>query len=296
MLFANPFFFSGANTSIGPGIAIVGPGGSPGANVSDKYTFTSNTMTLGPFTNVRSAYACIGNYTVGYNVSGSAQATSDKLTYLTNTVTAGGNLASASYFTVGFGNATVGIIGAGTGGVVSKYAYSTDTVTTSPAIFPSTANFQLAAASTATTGVITGANNGGTTTSLYALSTDSISSGGALTVVRCQHAGGGNTTKAIFAGGYQYTGNGVYLATSDIYTYASNTCAGGSNLTAARNDLAGVSTPTAALFAGGYQGNSGVYQATVNIYNYSTAAMSTGTSLRIGRNDINALSTSPGGF
>ncbi len=232
------------------GIAVFGGGYNGTTTISNTsiYTYSTNTATLGNnFAYSSDGLAAISNSAIGVfgggvysNAYGSSPiSTTSIYTYSSNATTLGGDLSYIIYASAASGNSSLGVFGGGVNTAVNTGAVPVSM------------------------------------TSIYTYSSNTAITGGNLSYAALSLGAAGNSTVAIFAGGYSSINlNANNLSFTSIYTYSSNSAVAGTNLNTVGYG-AGASTPTLCVFSNA---------SNTTVYTYSSNSFISGGNLSISNN------------
>lgn len=265
---------------------------------AERYTFVSDVVA--PLANAASATngrAGVGDTTAAVmtNTGSTSKFAYASLTWLTGTAMTYKTLLGA------VGNSTKGLFAGGrdngstTVASTETYTFANNTVAAGGTL--TVARTQMAGAGNQTIGVLYGGLNASSavvgSVDRYTFSNDSVAAGTDLTA-NYRHAGAGDGTIALFAGGII---SSVTVASTLKYTVATALTAAGTSLTQARNRLAAASAKnTAAFFSGTTSTTNSTAVATVDRYTYATDAVAAGSSLAAVRFSQTAVCSQPGHF
>ena len=210
--------------------------------------------------------------------------TVDKFEINSESVSPGTNLTQPWFRAAAISNGEFGWIVKGTIDQITYSTYADRHIFASDSYIPA-ANFggdqhSMCGGSNTTTGIIGSGRLYGTGTIKYTWSTETIVSGTALSLGRRASSAAGNTTFAIFGGGF--TSGAVASAYIDKYEYSTdNVIPGGAVLSVARGNLSACGNSDLALFTGG--GPWSGYTNYTDIYDYSTNIVTPGAVLTVDR-------------
>ena len=274
-------------------------------NYVGVYTFATNVMVSGTVLLSTVSYgACVGDsihavYCGGSHIAPPAASvilnTTSNYTYSTNTIVAGSNLSTTSWFNAGASNSVTGIVGGGlnttaTGsgtGITNLITYTSGTFVVGSTL--ATAPWSGCATGTLTDAMFIGGQNGQSNSLLnsivdynYASNTNALMTANTFysDAYRCA---GGNSTMAVIGGSVSSGAN-----VTELFNYAAKTVVSGSGLTYNSSKMAGASSSTTAIFAGGYISS---FLNTVSLYSYANNVATAAATLGIQAEGI--ASTAP---
>ena len=210
----------------------------------------------------------------------------EKINFSTGSKASGGSLTlgKRGQGAHSFANGTAIMPGGYNGAVLSsndKYAYSTDTYTSTTAL--DVARNGLGSAGNADFGLFGGGQNSSSvnikTTSKWFVATETSSSATDIISARSGVSGAANQSFGLFSGGDSF-------ATSvDKYQYSNDTVASGTALSTGRVNISAASTKEKAFYGGGQTSVS-----STDVYNFSTDGRTSGTALTQARQGLAACS------
>lgn len=266
-------------------------GGIGAVSSTSKYSYTSATMQSGAYMlQVGGGYAAYGNYSVGVWFSAPKM---ELYTYSGDIVTNSSSSYIGNGSATAVGNLTEIIISSGfslpvsTIGIISKYQYSNDSVSTTTLQIN---KYAMAATGNSTQGLF--GFGASLTSNIYLYSNDTISSGTSFVTARQFLGAAGETTRGIFSGGINLSG--TFLSSSEKYTYSGDVVSAGTSLSLSRSGVSATGNTTVGIFSGGTNGT--IAYSTTDVYTYSSDAVAVGASLLTSVYQSGAVSTSPGGF